>query len=157
MASLVEQLSEKDRKAVIDDLNDLLQLDHDAIGAYETTRAQLEDEELIEVVAAFQRDHERHARDLTAFITRLGGKPKEHPHVTGPAKRALVAAAGKVGGDKAVLTSFRVNELQVRTKYEAYAAKQHYPAEVAELIRMNAQDERRHYDWVTGVLGARGE
>ncbi|HET6405399.1 MAG TPA: DUF2383 domain-containing protein [Candidatus Thermoplasmatota archaeon] len=153
MVSLVEQLNDKERKAVIDDLNDLLQLDMDALGAYEETMAQLTDQEHVETLQMFKRDHERHVKDLTAFVKRMGGTPKERPHVTGALKKGLVAAAGAVAGDKAVLASFRANELQVRTKYEAYAAKQHYPAEVAEIIRMNAQDERRHYDWAREVTG----
>ena len=155
MVSLVEQLNDKERKAVIEDLNDRLQLDHDAVAAYEETISRLESQEHAETVAAFRRDHERHIRDLTAFVKRLGGTPKEKPHVTGILKTVLVTAASKAGGDKAILTAFRVNELQVRAKYDKYAAKQTYPAEVAEIIRLNAQDERRHYEWVAGVVGNR--
>lgn len=42
----------------------------------------------------------------------------------------------------------------MRAKYDKYATKQTYLAEVAELIRMNAQDEHRHYEWVKSVVGA---
>lgn len=152
MPSLVEMLTEKERKAIVNDLNDLLQLDLDAIGAYDETMARLESQEHVETVATFKRDHERHARDLAAFVKRLGGVPKERPHLTAPVKKALVKAGG-AAGDKGVLASFRVNEMQVRAKYDKYAARQDYPAEVAELIRLNAQDERRHYEWAASVAG----
>lgn len=153
MHSLVEALNEKDRKEVIHDLNDLLQLDHDAIEAYDETLLHLDNQEWSETVAMFKRDHERHVRDLSAFVRRLGGAPKEKPHATGPLKKALVAA-GSSQGDVGVLKAFRMNEIQVRAKYDRYAAKLEYPGEVSEIIRLNAQDERRHYDWVTDVLGA---
>jgi uncharacterized protein (TIGR02284 family) len=152
MTSLVEQLNDRQRRAVVDDLNDLLQLDFDAVEAYDETLAHLENQEWAETVALFRRDHERHIRDLTAFVRRCGGAPKETPHVTGPFKKALISV-GAAGGDVGILRAFRVNEGQVRAKYDKYAARQEYPAEVAEIIRLNAQDERRHYEWVAGVVG----
>ena len=153
MHSLVEALRDVDRREVVRDLNDLLQLDHDALQAYEEALLHVESQEWGEVLAGFRRDHERHARDLTAFVRRLGGTPKERPHATGALKKGFVAA-GSTRGDGPLLKALRMNEVQARLKYERYAAKLEYPGEVSELIRLNAQDERRHLDWLTDVVGA---
>lgn len=151
MAQTLESLSPKERDEIVEDLNDLVQLDHDAIAAYTVTIEKLENEEWAAIVGQFKGDHERHVRELSAIVRRLGGRPAEKPHVTSPFKKGMVRLA--VGGDKMVLRAFRVNELQVRSKYDAYAHREDYPAEVIDLLRQNAQDEHRHYDWVVGILG----
>lgn len=141
---------------ILDGLNDLLQLDHDAIGAYEIAIEKLQDRDHADQIAGFKRDHERHVRELNEAITRLGGTPKNEPHATGPLKQALQSLGG-LAGDKGVLIAWRTNELQVRTKYDSYAHKAMlWPDDLKRLIDRNALDEERHYDWVTEVLQRMG-
>lgn len=156
MVQTLENLSDGDRKSIVKDLNDLLQLDHDAVRAYTETIEKLENEEWAGTIGQFKGDHERHIRDLTAMVRRLGGEPKDKPHATGALKVASIKAGG-VMGDKGLLRSFRMNERQVRDKYDRYAGKDEYPVEIKELIQRNAQDEHRHYDWVVGALGGEAE
>jgi rubrerythrin len=141
---------------IIDGLNDLLQLDHDAIGAYDIAIEKLADRDHANQILGFRRDHERHIQELNELITGLGGEAKNQPHLTGPFKQAL-QSLGALGGDKGVLASFRQNELQVRSKYELYAAKaNHWPQNVKRAIDRNALDEERHYRWVADALQAMG-
>jgi rubrerythrin len=141
---------------IVDGLNDLLQLDHDAIGAYDIAIERLEDRDHANQILGFRRDHERHIQELNELIATLGGTPKNQPHLTGPFKQAL-QALGAIGGDRGILTSFRTNELQVRSKYETYAARaNHWPADVKRAIDRNALDEERHYRWVADALQAMG-
>jgi rubrerythrin len=141
---------------IVDGLNDLLQLDHDAIGAYDIAIERLEDRDHANQILGFRRDHERHIQELNELIAGLGGEAKNQPHLTGPFKQAL-QSLGAVGGDKGVLASFRQNELQVRSKYELYAAKaNHWPQNVKRTIDRNALDEERHYRWVADALQAMG-
>lgn len=141
---------------ILDGLNDLLQLDHDAVGAYEIAMRKLEDRDHADQVAGFRRDHERHIRALNELISELGGMPKNEPHATGPFKQAL-QSLGAVGGDRGLLLAFRANELQVREKYDRYAAKANaWPTHVKRVIDGCALDEERHYRWVADVLAAKG-
>lgn len=141
---------------VLNGLNDLLQLDHDAIGAYEIAIDRLEDRDHADQIRGFQRDHERHIRDLNALIQSMGGTPVNEPHVTGPFKQGM-QSLGALGGDKGILLAWRTNELQVRTKYESYAARANFwPNEAKRLIDENALDEERHYRWVVDVLERMG-
>jgi hypothetical protein len=141
---------------ILDGLNDLLQLDHDAIGAYEIAIEKLEDRDHASQISGFKRDHERHIRDLNEAIASLGGTPKNEPHATGPFKQALQSLGG-LGGDKGVLIAWRTNELLVRTKYDSYAAKANFWGEnLKRLVDRNALDEERHYEWVTRALEAMG-
>lgn len=141
---------------VLDGLNDLLQLDHDAIAAYDVAISKLEDRDHAGMIAGYRRDHERHVRELNELVARLGGTPANHPHVTGPFKTALQSLGG-LAGDKGVLLAFRTNELQVRTKYDLYASRAMlWPPDVKRVIDGAALDEERHYAWVADVLQRMG-
>jgi ElaB/YqjD/DUF883 family membrane-anchored ribosome-binding protein len=53
--------------------------------------------------------------------------------------------------------AFRTNELQVRAKYDAYAAKANaWPTNIKRIIDGCALDEERHYRWVADALAAMG-
>jgi ElaB/YqjD/DUF883 family membrane-anchored ribosome-binding protein len=141
---------------VLDGLNDLLQLDHDAIAAYDVAIAKLEDRDHADQIAGYRRDHERHVRELNELVARLGGTPANHPHATGPFKTALQSLGG-LAGDKGLLMAFRTNELAVRTKYDAYASRAMlWPPDVKRIVDGAALDEERHYAWVADVLQRMG-
>jgi rubrerythrin len=141
---------------VLDGLNDLLQADHDAVGAYDVAIEKLSDRSYAEQILGFRRDHERHIRELNDLITGLGGVPRNEPHATAPFKTALQGLGG-LAGDRGLLVAFRTNELQVRSKYDLYAARaNHWPVEVKRVIDRCAMDEERHYRWVAEVLQSLG-
>src|SRR5690606_37269226 len=64
---------------VIKKLNDLIELDFDAIEAYEAAIERLESPEYRSKLNEYCEDHRRHTRDLTAQVTRLGGSPETGP------------------------------------------------------------------------------
>ncbi|MBW3629081.1 MAG: PA2169 family four-helix-bundle protein [Gemmatimonadetes bacterium] len=133
-------------------LNDLLQLDHDAIGAYQVAVERLEDRSHAQQIQVFLLDHERHVQDLNRLIQELGGTPRNEPHASGPLKQAIQGLGG-LGGDKGTLMAFRTNEMQVRTRYQGYLARAgSWPGEVRATIDRNALDEERHFGWVDEVL-----
>jgi len=138
---------------ILEGLNDLLQLDHDAVGAYQIAMEKLHDRDHADQIAGFRRDHERHIRELNELIAELGGTPKNHPHATGPFKLALQSLGG-LAGDTGVLMAFRANELLVRAKYDSYASKANqWPTNIKRIIDACALDEERHFSWVSRVLG----
>jgi rubrerythrin len=141
---------------IIEGLNDLLQLDHDAVGAYEIAIQKLQDRDHADQIAGFRRDHERHIRDLNNLIAELGGSAVNSPHATAPLKNAL-QRLGAAAGDKGVLVAWRANEVLVRTKYDSYASEATFwPDNVKRVIDRNALDEERHLDWGTQVLNRMG-
>lgn len=145
--------------ALISDLNDLLQLDHDAVEVYTMAIDMSRSEEHRERLVAFRLDHKRHIEQLAGLIRERGATPVEMPHLpTAPFKLAVQAAgamAGMVAGDAPLLLAFEANERQVRDKYARYAARP-YPEEVARVVRQAADDEELHYRWVKQTLQALG-
>ena len=141
--------------ALIAELNDLLQLDHDAVHAYAIAIDSLDNETWRQSLISYRGDHERHIQDLTMHIRSLGGMPIEMPHIPSGIFKSAVQAAGVAGGDRAILLAFKSNEGQARDKYRR-AADAGHPTETSDLLRRNASDEDVHYSWVSGVLETMG-
>jgi rubrerythrin len=140
---------------LVAELNDLLQLDHDAVQAYGLAIEAIQSPEHRQTLLRFRGDHERHIENLTELIEAHEGIPIQLSHLpTGPMKLA-VQAAGNAGGDREVLLAFKANERQVRDKYQRLSDEPHAP-DVAEVLNRNAADEERHYAWVSQVLERMG-
>ena len=137
---------------VLAELNDLLQLDHDAVGAYEVAIEALRTPAYQQALRRFKGDHERHIAELTQLITERGGTPVQSPHMpTGLFKLAMQQAGTIGGGDKGVLLAFKANERQVRDKYRRLAESSE-DLVIADVLSRGADDEAKHYGWVVTVL-----
>ena len=137
--------------ALLAELNDLLQLDHDAVQAYTLALDHLTDDLYRSSIDAFRADHQRHVGDLTRLIRSRGGTPVELPHIPTGVFKLAVQGVGVAGGDRGILLAFKANERQVRDKYRRAVAAGH-PADVREVLRRNADDEVAHYAWVLEAL-----
>jgi rubrerythrin len=143
--------SEMSGAKLIAELDDLLRLDHDAIGAYTVAIGQFESTTYRETVEGFLRDHERHVRELTELVKEAGGTPAEGSHLSsGPFKLAM-QALGAAGGDRATILAFKANEGESVAKYRAAAERPH-SEKVAEVLRRAARDEEKHYEWAESRL-----
>lgn len=144
----------EDPTRVLEGLNDLLQLDHDSVGAYQIALEHLESPEYISQIRSFQADHQRHIRDLNDLILSLGGVPVNEPHASSLLKEGIQRLTA-AGGDRALLSAWRANELAATRKYAEYARQsESWPERARVVVVENAGDEERHYAWVKGVLGA---
>lgn len=145
----------RDEIGVLAALNDLLQLEQDALPAYGLAIAGLREQRYRDELGAFREDHRRHVRELTRLIRDRGGLPLLLPHLpTGLLKLAL-QAAGLPGGDRAIVLAFRANEWQSQAKYARIAEEVADP-EAAEVLRRAAADEARHYAWAVATLDELG-
>lgn len=141
--------------ALTSDLNDLLQLDRDAVEAYTIAINGVRDVAIRDHLVANRADHQRHAEQLAALIRARGGIAVELPHLTGPLKMAVQAIGAATMRDANVLLALRIVEGQVRDKYASYAARP-WPGDVEAVVRAAAADEERHYRWVADAVRAAG-
>ncbi|GJG87726.1 hypothetical protein tb265_29070 [Gemmatimonadetes bacterium T265] len=143
--------------ATMAEWNDLLQLDHDAVGSYTLAVEQLKAHAYRDTIRRYRGDHERHIAELTPAIRRHGGQPIDFPHPSSVDKLAVQGFASTGGGDTHVLISFRANERQARDKYaRAVERAAAWPSDVQAIVRDAASDERRHYDWVDMTVQSLG-
>jgi uncharacterized protein (TIGR02284 family) len=136
---------------MIAELNDLLQLDYDAVQAYDVAIANTENEARRETLRRFRADHERHIEELTNLVRANGGTPAQTSHLTTGLFKLALQQVGRAGGDRGILMAFEANERQVRDKYRRHAVRPH-PAEVKAVLERGAEDEERHYVWAIESL-----
>jgi len=137
---------------ILDVLNELLRLDHDAIGSYEIAIEHLVNRGSADQIEAFKGDHERHILRLNELVYEYGGVPANEPNASSPLTQAIQKLAG-VGGDEGLLLAWRANEHRLLNRYRRYVRRARgWPEPVRALIDEHAADEERHYAWVLGLL-----
>src|SRR4051812_35608093 len=107
------QSSAPNESRLIAELNDLLQLDHDAVEAYTIAIDLVRNARYRELLVEYRADHKRHIEEIAALVRARGGLPTELPHATAPLKLA-VQALGAAPGDVTLLLAFKAVEGQAR-------------------------------------------
>ena len=129
---------------VIKELNDLIQLDFDAVKTYEAAIHRLDDEiEIREDLEMFRRDHLRHIDELTRVVQSLGGETEEPSR---DLKGVLLEAMTKlrsVTGTLGTLKAMRTNEHLTNKAYDR-AIDVLLPPTAHAIVANNLEDERRH-------------
>ncbi|HJL17577.1 MAG TPA: DUF892 family protein [Sandaracinaceae bacterium LLY-WYZ-13_1] len=132
-------------------LNDLIQLDYDAIEAYRAAIDRLEDDNARAKLETFMEDHVKHTRNLSKLIQQHGGTPKTKPD----AKKALTkgkVVLANLAGDEAILKAMRTNEDETNEKYEKSLKTPGLDAATRSTLEANLQDEQRHRQWIIDRL-----
>ena len=141
-------------KDVISTLNDLIQLDVDAVESYEQAIKRIDIPQVSSDLEAFKADHERHIRDLTQEVRRLGGNPpKRSIDLKGRLLEGFTALRS-VTGTEGALKAMHTNEKTTNKKYEQALSKG-LPTEVETVVRRNREDERRHLEYIKMSLSNR--
>lgn len=142
-----------DAKKHIKKLSELVQLDIDAVNAYETALKQIDHQEIHQSIELFRQDHLRHIRDLNDLIVKMGGTPVEF---TKDLKGYLIdgmTALRSVTGTKGALKAMETNEVITNKNYsEAVEECSNLPEEALVLLRQNYADEKRHLAFIREAL-----
>ena len=79
-----------ERTQIIERLNDLIQLDVDAVEAYSHAIKSVKYDDIRKKLVEFQDDHRSHIQNLSAIVQRLDGQPvKPSPDLKGYLHRSL--------------------------------------------------------------------
>jgi uncharacterized protein (TIGR02284 family) len=138
---------------IIEELNELIRYDYDAIGAYNTAIDDIKELSAREPLREFRGDHERHVLELSALVRGLGGEAAEKPDIKGVVRKTMTKMFG-LGGTEGTLKAMRSNE-EVLNKTYAHHLTLDFPDDIKEVIRRNYQDEQRHLAWVESALQTR--
>jgi rubrerythrin len=132
-------------------LQELLELDYDAIEAYEAAINRIEDSVFKSKLNDFKMDHQNH---VVAISSLLRSRNEEVP--TGPDSKqwltkGKVVLAGLLG-DKAILAAMLTNEEDTNTAYERMASRPDVWEEAKVILQNGLQDEKRHKTWIESVI-----
>lgn len=133
-------------------LNDLIELDYDAIEAYQAAIDRLKSQEFKDRLTAFCADHERHTTNLGLLVAAHGGTPAKGPDLMRILTKGKVVIADLIGDDYAILLAMRANEEVTNKRYEIALEVDGMDPETRKQVEENLADERRHRDWIEAQL-----
>src|SRR5687768_7194131 len=99
---------------MVEELNELLQVDLDAVGAYQAAIDAIRELEIKDQLRLFQRDHERHVAELSDLVRKNNGTPRQKPDLQGMLRRGFTKVAGLVGAE-ACLRAMLSNEKAINS------------------------------------------
>jgi uncharacterized protein (TIGR02284 family) len=135
---------------IIEELNELIRFDYDAIGAYDEAIDDIKEAMIRDQLVLFRGDHQRHVSELSVIVSRFGGTPPTRPGIKGVVRKTMTKVAG-LAGTEATLRAMKSNE-EVLNKTYIHHASMDFPADVLDRIRRNLDDERRHLAYIEQCL-----
>jgi uncharacterized protein (TIGR02284 family) len=134
----------------IREVQNLIHLDMDAIKAYEQAIKACEHQNVASQLRSFQGDHQRHVRELSDEMRKLGEQPKVTTDVKGFFIEKFTAITSM--GTRSALMSMMGNEQLTTSRYKAALELQDLPDSTRQIIRNNYGDEQRHLQWIKTAL-----
>jgi uncharacterized protein (TIGR02284 family) len=132
-------------------LTDLVQLDHDAVLAYDAAIERLGTAGHRSALAGFRRDHLRHIEELGAALSAMGKTPPKESDMKALLTQGKVVLAGLVG-DKAILRAMKTNEDDTNIAYERAVQHRDASPELRHTLEAGLADERRHRAWLIETI-----
>lgn len=139
-------------KDIFKELNSLIELDFDAIAAYESAISRQQSGVYKRKLDEFMQDHRKHVTALSAVVRELGGDPAKDTDVKRILTQGKVVIANIVGDDITILKAMKSNEDQTNMKYEQATRKLRASARLGPLLASHLEDERRHRKWILATL-----
>lgn len=137
----------------IDAIKELVELDYEAVEAYEAAVNRLEDEDYKHQLQEFKNDHHSHIFELSEALNK-----NNHTPPTGPSAKQFLTQ-GKVVlanlfGDKAILRAMRSNEVDTNTAYERIVTHKDIHPDFEAIVQKGLADEKRHKAWLEKTIGS---
>ncbi len=140
-------------KAMLKDLNSLIQLDIDAIYCYDEAIKHIDDRDIATTMEGYRSDHQQHVDALSSIVSSNGGTPpKRSPDMKGRLLQGMTALRSATGTEGA-LKAMEMNEKKTNEEYDK-AQSWDVPPDVHAVLEKNLDDERRHLAYVQSQLHA---
>jgi uncharacterized protein (TIGR02284 family) len=140
-------------KNLTEALSNLVQLDIDAVYAYDQALKEIDDPIIKDRLHKFQDDHRNHISSLSKQIEALGGQPPEYSQdIKGYVIEAF-AAIRSFTGLKGALAAMKTTE-EIANRYYGEVVSWEAPSAVKEVLRTYFSEEKVHLDYITSNLQA---
>lgn len=137
-----------------DALYDLIELEYDAVEAYEAALVRLENSNYKEKIREFLEDHKRHIKKFSSILMQHNKEAPQGPDSTKSfLTKGKVIVAGLVG-DKAILHAMHSNEIDTNTAYERLNLFEGRWTDTDNALQEALQDERRHKAWLEAITSS---
>ncbi len=140
-------------KNLIEALSNLVQLDIDAVHAYDQALKEIDDAIIKDRLLKFQNDHRSHITGLSKQIEELGGQPPENSRdIKGYVIEAFTAIRSFTGL-KGALKAIKTTE-EITNRYYGEVVSWKAPSAAKEILRTYFSEEKVHLDYITSNLQA---
>lgn len=136
-----------------DHLHRLVELDFDAIEAYQAALVRFDDTRYRSRMSSFEQDHARHVHELSVLLRAMDREPPAGPNMKKYLSTGKVVIAGLIN-DRAILMAMITNEDDMTVAYERAVARTDLSVEIRELLERHLSDERRHREWFREQLAS---
>jgi rubrerythrin len=138
----------------ISTLKSLVQLDYDAVLAYNQALDHIDLADVHKQIADFRDDHERHITELSALLRDEGeDAPARGRDLKGFFIEGFTAVRS-VTGTEGALKAMKTNEELTNRRYES-ALTAELSTDARKLVEKNFHDEQRHLRWIEKTLAER--
>lgn len=128
-------------------IEDMIELEHDAIAAYRICIERLETPAYKQQVSSFLSEHERHLSELVQHARALNIDVADGPDLKAILTKGKLVIADMFG-DAAILKAMKTNEDDTVTAYERAARHENLPVEIRATFEKGLADEQRHRAWM---------
>jgi uncharacterized protein (TIGR02284 family) len=142
-----------DPKETAKKLNSLIQLDADAVAAYNQAIERIDETAVREQMERYRDDHKRHMTALTEAVQSLGEKPVK------PSKDFMgffiegFTRIRSIGGSQGALKAMESNERLTNKRYGEAKGWEGIDPRIQKIIQANYEDEKRHLTYLEKTLG----
>lgn len=126
-------------------VDELLVLELDALENYRIAADGLEKGQLRRTLLQFVDDHERHVRDVSAIVRRLG---RGEPPPVDVERLETQVKLNRIGGDVGVLSALEAMEDTTNLLYEKGRELHDLEPDLQKVLARGLEDERRHRAWL---------
>jgi hypothetical protein len=132
-------------------LKHLVELDYDAIEAYEAAVERIDNPAYKRTLEQFCQDHINHTLNLSQILRARGETPPDGPSAKRLLTKGKVVMADMMG-DKAILRAMLSNEGDTNTAYDRATSNMAVPPEILEILLLNYADEQKHKRWLESAI-----
>ncbi|MBD3316704.1 MAG: DUF2383 domain-containing protein [Chitinivibrionales bacterium] len=142
-----------DSKETARKLNSLIQLDADAVAAYDQAIEHIDETGIREQLERYRDDHKRHISALSEAVKGLGEDPvKPKKDFAGFVIEGFTRIRS-IGGAQGALKAMETNERLTNKRYADATKWSGLDPKVHEIIQTNYEDERKHLTYLEKTLG----
>lgn len=137
-----------------DAIYSLVELEYDAIGAYELALERLNTTEYKSKLSSFIQDHKQHVNSLKGYYGNSSvSLPESADMVKGMMAKMKVLFGDFTGSDENILRAMLSNEQDTNTAYNRLVNHPAKPRELDPILEKAFLDEQNHKIWLEQTIG----
>ena len=133
-------------------LQELAELDYDAVEAYKATIEKLENSSYKARMEEFKGDHERHIKEINGLLAAHDVETVKGPTAKGWLTEGKVRLANMVGDDNTILKAMLSNEEDTNTAYRRLNDHADKWADAIKMLERGLTDEKKHKEWIKKTI-----